>query len=53
MSGHGILKYLHPILDKKDSPENMELPNPSEPLSKVIPSLSIAFSNAKVTKVMK
>ena len=50
MSGHGILKYLHPILDKKDSPENMELPDPSGPLSKVIPSSSIACCNAKVTK---
>ena len=25
MSGHGILKYFHPILDKKDPPEGKEL----------------------------
>ena len=25
MSGHGILKYFHPILDNKDPPEDMEL----------------------------
>ena len=52
MSGHGILKYFHPI--KKDSPEeDKELPNPSRPLSKIIPSSSIASCNAEVTKVLK
>ena len=25
MSGHGILKYFHPILDKKDPPEDKEV----------------------------
>ena len=51
MSGHGILKYFRPI--KKDPPEDKELPNPSGPLSKVIPSSSIASCNAEVTKVLK
>ena len=53
MLEHGILKYFHPILNKKDPPEDKELPDPSRPLSKVIPSLSIASCNAKVTKVLK
>ena len=53
MSGHGILKYFHPILDKKDSPKDKELPDPSGPLSKVMPLSSIACCNAKVTKVLK
>ena len=53
MSGDGILKYFRPILDKKDPPEDKELPDPSGPLSKVIPSSSIASCNAKVTKVLK
>ena len=39
---HEILKYFRPILDKKNPPEDKELPNPSGPLSKVIPSSSIA-----------
>ena len=51
MLGHGILKYFRPILDKKDPPEDKELPDPSGPLSKVIPSSSIASCNAEVTKV--
>ena len=52
MSGHGMLKYFHPIAHKKDAPEDKdppegkELSNLSWPyLSKVIPpssSLSIA-----------
>ena len=29
MSEHGILKYFHPILDKKDPPEGKELVSPS------------------------
>ena len=53
MLGHGILKYFHPILDKKDSPEDKELPDLSGPLSKVIPSSSIARCNAKATKMLK
>ena len=53
MSEHGILKYSHPILDKKDPPEDKELPDPSEPLPKVIPLPSIASCNAEVTKVLK
>ena len=40
------MKYFHPILDKKDPPEDKELLNPSGPLSKVIPSSSIASCNA-------
>ena len=51
MSGHGILKYFRPI--KKDPPEDKKLPDPSGPLSKVIPSSSIASCNAEVTKVLK
>ena len=50
--GHGILKHFHCILDKKDPTEDKDLPNPS-PLSKVIPSSSIASCNAEVTKVLK
>ena len=50
MSEHGILKYFCPILDKKDPPEDKELP---DPLSKVIPSSSIASCSAEVTKVLK
>ena len=53
MSGYGILKYFHPILDKKDPPEGKELPNPSGLLSKVITLSSIASCNAEVTKVLK
>ena len=53
MSGHGILKYFCPILDKKDPPEDQKLPDPSAPLSKLIPSSSIASCNAEVTKVLK
>ena len=51
MMGHGILKYFSPITGKKDTtedkdpPEGKELPNPSGPLSKVIPSSSIASCN--------
>ena len=48
MAGHGILKYFYPILDKKDPPEDKELPNPSGPLSKVIASSSIANCNTEV-----
>ena len=47
MSGHRILKYFHPIVDKK------QLPDPSGPLSKVVPSSSIASCNAKVSEVLK
>ena len=50
MLGHGILKYFCPILDKKNPPEDKELP---DPLSKVIQLLSIASCNAEVTKVLK
>ena len=42
-----------PILDKKDPPEDKELPDSSWPSSKVILSLSIASCNAEVTKVLK
>ena len=39
---------------KKDPPEeDKEIPNPFGPLSKIIPSSSIASRNAKVTKVLK
>ena len=48
-----VTLYFHPILDKKDPPEDKELPDPSGPLSKVIPSSSIARCNAEVTKVLK
>ena len=41
------------VLDKKDLPENKELPVPSGPLSKTIPSLLIASYNAGATKVLK
>ena len=49
------MKYFHSILDKKDPPEDKELCNPSGPLSKVIPSSSIAnyHNNAEVTKLLK
>ena len=57
ISGHGILKYFCPtkkdLLEDKDPPEDKELPNLSRPLSKVIPSSSIASCNAEVTKVLK
>ena len=39
MSEHEILLYFSPILDKKDPPEEKELP---DPLSKVTTSPSIA-----------
>ena len=38
---------------KNDPPEDKELRDPSGPLSKVIPSSSIARCNAEVSKVMK
>ena len=41
--------FLRPVLDKKDPPKDMELPNPSEPLSKVIPSSSIPSCNAEAS----
>ena len=47
------MKYFCPILDKKDPSEDKELPDPSGPLSKVIPSSSIASCNAEITKVTK
>ena len=54
MSGHGILKYFCYIFNKKDPPpEDKELPGPSGPLLKVLPSLSIASCNAEVIKIMK
>ena len=54
MSGHRFWStYFRPILDKKDLPEDKELPDPSGPLSKVIPSSSIATCNAEVTNVLK
>ena len=59
MSGHRILMYFGPITGKKHTPEDKdphegkELPNPSGPLSKVIPSSSIGSCNAEVTKVLK
>ena len=62
MSGHGILKYFHPITHKKVVPENKdplegkELPNLfGSYLLKVIPfsSWSIASSNVDVTTVLK
>ena len=65
MSGHGMLKYFHPITHKQDAPEDKdplegkELSNLSGPyLSKVIPpssSLSIAsyLYNADVTRMLK
>ena len=42
MSEHEILKYFCPILDKKEPPEDKELPDPSGLLSKVIPLSSIS-----------
>ena len=53
MSEHEILKYFRPILDKKDPLKDKELPDPSGPLSKVIPPSSIVSCNTKVTKVLK
>lgn len=59
MSGHGILKYFRPISNKKDPPkdkdrpEDKALPDPSGPLSKIVPSSSIASCNVEVTKVLK
>ena len=53
MLQHRILKYFHPVLDKKDPSEDKELPNPSGPLSKVEPSLSIASCKAEIMKVLK
>ena len=54
MSGQGIVKYFRPISNKKnDPPEDKELPDPSQPLSKVIPSSSISRCNAEVSKVIK
>ena len=50
MAGQGILKYFSL---KKDQSEDKKLPDPSGPLSKVIPSSSIASCNAEVTKVLK
>ena len=45
--------YFCPILDMKDPPKDKELPDPSEPLLKVIPSSSIVNCNTEVTKVLK
>ena len=59
MSEHRILKYFCPITGKtatpedKDPPKGKELLNTSGPLSKLIPSSSIANCNAEVTKVLK
>ena len=65
MSGHGMLKYFHPITYKKDAPEDKDPPEGKELsnlswayLSKVIPSsssLSIAsyLYNADITRVLK
>ena len=50
MAGQGILKYFSL---KKDQSEDKKLPDPSGPLSKVMPSSSIASCNAEVTKVLK
>ena len=50
MVGQGILKYFSL---KKDQSEDKKLPDPYGPLSKVIPSSSIASCNAEVTKVLK
>ena len=48
------MKYFCPILDKEDAPEDKELPDPSGPLSKVIPLSSIINNcNAEVSKVLK
>ena len=47
MLEHGILKYFLPILDKKDPPEDKELPNSSRPLSKVIPPEQAKWSFTK------
>ena len=47
MLEHGILKYFCPILDKKDPPIDKELPNPSGPLSKVMPSEQVEQSFTK------
>ena len=43
MLGHGILKYLHPIFDKKDLSEDKELPDPSGPLLKAIRTIVVNF----------
>ena len=48
-----ILKYFHPILDKKDPPENKELAilNPSGPLLNVIPIIISCQSNQDQTNL--
>ena len=51
MSGHGILKYFRPL--QKDSPQDKRLPDPSGPLSKVVPSSAIASCNAEVSRELK
>ena len=51
MSGHGILKYFHPL--EKDSPQDKQLPDPSGPLSKVVPPSAIASCNAEVSRELK
>ena len=54
MSERRILKYFPPILDKKDPPEDKELPDLlSKVLAKGTPSSSIASCSAEVTKVLK
>ena len=41
------VKYFCPILDMNDPPEDKELPDPSRPLSKVIPSEQAKWSFTK------
>ena len=48
----GILKYFHRIVKKSSSDETkVNLPDPSGPLSKVIPSSTIAIANEKVSAI--
>ena len=53
MSHHVRTWNFEVLLNKEDAPEDKELPDPSGPLLKVIPSSSIASCNTEVTKVLK
>ena len=48
----GILKYFHCIVKKSSSDETQaNLPDPSGPLSKAIPSSTFAMANEKVSAI--
>ena len=48
----GILRYFHPVKEPSSS-EAAGLPDPNGPLSKVIPSSTIASANEKVCAIDK